>query len=56
MTKKQVVELYGKSIYTIRLELALWHYYNGAAIEPAWKQADEFVKYMQSNEHKPLED
>jgi hypothetical protein len=51
MNKQQIIDLYGRSIYQIRLEVALACYCSGTDRVRAWKKADEFIEYMLSDEH-----
>ena len=55
MTRNQIVELYGKNVYVIQLELAMQFYlrldYSAAG---AWDKADEFIAYMESDIHREL--
>jgi hypothetical protein len=52
MDKQDIIKLYGKNIYQIRLELAMQLYLKEKLNN--WELADIFVGYMLSDEHKPL--
>ena len=51
MTKEDILKLYGKHIYAIRLELAMRFYTVGSPAE-AFKKADHFIEHMMSDKHK----
>jgi hypothetical protein len=54
MSKEEVIKLYGRNIYQIRLEIALACYCCGTDMGRAWKKADEFIGHILSDEHKAL--
>jgi hypothetical protein len=51
MTKEDILKLYGKHIYAIRLEIAMRIFMEIGSTETAWRKADEFVNDMLSEEH-----
>lgn len=56
MTRKQIVELYGKNVYVIQLELAMQIYLRSDySVADVWAKADEFIRYMESDNHTELE-
>lgn len=55
MTREQIIKLYGKHVYQIRLELGMYYFTNAEA-DPAtaFETADRFVRYLESDKHKEL--
>lgn len=55
MTKQQILELYGQSVYQIRLSLAI-HYWLAKAepSEEAFKLADNFLAALQAEDFESL--
>ena len=43
MTKQEILELYGQSVYQIRLQLAIHFYCAGENVDDALQNADGFV-------------
>jgi hypothetical protein len=43
MTKQELLELYGQSVYQIRLQLAIHFYCAGKNVDGALQEADGFV-------------
>ena len=46
MTKHQILETYGKSIYQIRLDVAMRHYGGEADAKRALSIADRFIREL----------
>jgi hypothetical protein len=55
MTKQESVELYGQSVYQIRLSIAM-HVYLSKNAREALQDADKFVAALQEESHKELLD
>ena len=55
MTKQEILELYGQSVYQIRLSVAM-HLYLSKGARDALQDADKFVAALQAESHKELLD
>jgi hypothetical protein len=55
MTKQEILELYGQSVYQIRLSVAM-HLYLSKSARDALQDADKFVAALQEESHKELLD
>lgn len=56
MTRKDIVNTYGQNVYDIRLEIATALFISGAySPEEAFTEAEEFIEYMESEQHQKLE-
>ena len=55
MTKQEIVELYGQSVYQIRLSVAM-HLYLSTNARDALGDADKFVAALQAESHQELLD
>jgi hypothetical protein len=51
MTKEDILKLYGRHIYQIRLEIAMRIFMEIGSTETAWRKADEFIANMLSDQH-----
>jgi hypothetical protein len=47
MNEQQIMDLFGKSIYQIRLELTMGFYLQGMDAPAAWLRANEFLVFME---------
>jgi hypothetical protein len=54
MDKEQVIKLYGRNAYSIRIELAMHLYVQGIQPIIAFEKADQFIEHMLTMDHKPL--
>jgi hypothetical protein len=48
MTKKEIIELYGKSVYQIRLDVATKLFAGDMPIPAALELADDFVRTLET--------
>jgi len=56
MTKQQILDLYGQSVYQIRLSVAMHLYCTAKNSEKALSEADQFVKALQEESRQELLD
>jgi hypothetical protein len=50
LTRQEFVHRYDRSVYEVRLELAMQLYLNGKAPKEAFSQADQFIEYLKTQE------
>jgi hypothetical protein len=50
LTRQQFVHRYDKSVYEVRLELAMQFYVNGKSPKDAFIEADQFIEYLKTQE------
>jgi hypothetical protein len=55
MTKQEILELYGQSVYQIRLSVAM-HAYLSIGARQALQDADKFIAALQAESHQELLD
>jgi predicted HTH domain antitoxin len=47
-TRQEFIHKYDKSIYEVRLEVAIYFYERGETPEDSFKKADEFLTYLKT--------
>jgi hypothetical protein len=50
LTRQEFVHRYDKSVYEVRLELAMQFYVNGKSPKDAFSEADQFIEYLKTQE------
>jgi hypothetical protein len=50
LTRQEFVHRYDRSVYEVRLELAMQLYLNGKPPKEAFSQADQFIEYLKTQE------
>ena len=50
VTRQDVIHNYGKSVYAVRLELAMQFYVQGKTPKESFELADEFLSYLKTQE------
>jgi hypothetical protein len=50
LTRQEFVHRYGRNAYEVRLELAMGFYLAGKSPQEAFRQADQFIEYLKTQE------
>jgi hypothetical protein len=50
LTRQEFVHRYDRSVYQVRLELAMQLYLNGKSPKEAFDNADQFIEYLKTQE------
>jgi hypothetical protein len=50
LTRQEFVHRYDRSVYEVRLELAMQLYLNGKSPKDAFTEADQFIEYLKTQE------